>query len=144
MASATEIAFVSARDMLNALTILPDAGAGAGKIEVRTGAAPADCETASSGTLLATLPMSDPAFPANAADQVPGARATANAITDDSSADATGTAGYFRVFDSDSVCYIQGSAGESGDTPDMTLDDKTIVAGQTVSVTSYTIDMPES
>ncbi len=143
MASATEIPFIAAQDMVDALTVLLDAGAGAGVIEIRTGAPPADCETADSGTLLGTLTLTDPAFPTSA-DQAPGARATASAITDDSSADATGTAGYFRAKDSNGVVVIQGTAGESADTPDLTLDDKTIVTGQTISITAWTIDQAES
>lgn len=143
MALATKISNAAAIAMCNALVDLLDAGSGAGYIEIRTGAPPTNVDDAATGTLLATLALNDPAF-GNAADDNPGAIATANSITDDSSADATGTAGWFRAYDSDDTPIIQGTAGESGDTPDLVLDNKDINAGQTVSVTSWTVNMPES
>jgi hypothetical protein len=127
--------------MCDALVDLLDAGAGAGYIEIRTGSQPATVETAASGTLLATLALSDPAF-GDAADDDPGAKATANAISDDTSADNTGTAGWFRAYDSDDTAIIDGSAGTSG--TDLILDDASIVSGQTVKINSWTVTMPEA
>ena len=123
----------------DAIVDLVDGGAGAGYIEIRTGAAPATPATADSGTLLGTCPFSDPAF-GNAATGV----ATANAITSDTTADATGTAGHFRIKDSNAVVIAQGSAGEAGDTPDMVFDNKSIIAGGTIAITSMTITVPAS
>ena len=40
--------------------------------------------------------------------------ATANSVTDDSSADATGTAGWFRVYDSTGLEVMDGECGTSG------------------------------
>lgn len=117
-----------------------DAGAGAGLLRIYSGSAPATADTAASGTLLAELTMSDPAFGA-AADVNPGARATASAITDDSSANATGTAGYARIVDSDGNNPIQLTVGVgSGELQLTTL---SIVSGQPVTVTSLTITMAE-
>lgn len=117
-----------------------DAGAGPGLLRIYSGSAPATADAAATGTLLAELTMSDPAFGA-AADVNPGARATANAITDDSSANANGTAGYARVVDSDGNNPIQLTVGVgSGELQLTTL---TVVAGQPVTVTSLTITMPE-
>jgi len=115
-----------------------DDGASAGYIQVRTGAAPTNPGDANSGTLLATLPMSDPAFGAASAGV-----ATASAITNDSSADASGTAGHFRVFDSNNVCHIQGNCAE-GSGGEMNFDDADIVAGGVVAVTSFTLTQPAS
>jgi len=151
MASATEISYALAAAMLdNAVNTLLNEGTGDAIINIYTGTAPADCETAPSGTLLGTCAMNSTPFGA-AANQNPGARITANAIVDDSSADATGTAGYFRAYSTNSTtdaskvnCHIQGSAGEAADSTDLTLDDKNIVIGGTISITSWTIDMPES
>lgn len=141
MALNTRISNASAIAACNAVVDLLDAGAGAATIQIRTGAQPADPDTAASGTLLATLTCSDPAF-GNAADAAPGAIATANAITDDTSADATGTAGYFRALDSDSNAIIDGEVGTSG--ADMNLNTVSITSGATVSVTSWTVTMPET
>lgn len=121
-----------------------DAGAGAGTLKIYddTGGVPADAD-ASLGTavLLATLTFSDPAF-GDAADAAPGATATASAITDDSSADATGTAAFFRVLDSNLNVKMQGTVATSGG--DLNLNVVSIVAGANVSVTSMTVTVPES
>jgi hypothetical protein len=82
--------------------------------------------------------MSDPAFGAASSGV-----ATANAISSDTNADASGDAGHFRMYDSDSVCILQGTSGEAADTPDMTFDNKTIVAGGTIAISSMTVTMPE-
>lgn len=151
MASATEISNALASDMLdNAVNAILNEGTGNAIINIYTGAPPADCETAATGTLLATCVMNATPFQA-ATDQAPGARITANSITSDTSADTGGTAGYFRAYSSNSStdaskisCHIQGTAGEAADSTDLTLDDKVIVAGGTVAITAWTIDMPES
>jgi len=121
---------------------LIDGGAGAGLIDIRSGAPPATPQTASSGTLGGTLTCSDPAF-GNAAAGV----ATASAITSDTDADASITAGYFRVFDSDktdTACIMEGTAGEAADSTDMTFDNKTIVAGGTIAISAFTLTVPEA
>ncbi len=123
-----------------------DEGTGAAVIQGRTGAQPADPDTAVTGTLLFTLVMSDPAFGA-AADANPGGRATASAITDDSSADATGTLGYCRCSATNDGAtplddHIDGEAGTSG--ADFNFNTVSIVAGATVSMTSFTVTVPES
>jgi len=152
MASATEIAYDTAAAMLdNAINTLLNGGTGNAIINIYAGTIPADCEASlGAATLLGTCVMNSTPFGA-AANQNPGARITANAITDDTSADTSGTASFFRVYSSNSgtdasklTCYIQGSAGIGADSTDMTLDDKNIVVGGTISVTAYTIDMPES
>jgi hypothetical protein len=134
---ATRIATSARNAAADAVVDLLDAGAGAGYIEIRTGAQPATPNTAASGTLLATLPLSDPAFGSAASGT-----ATASAITSDTSADATGTAGWFRGYDSTGAAVIDGSVTATGGGGDMTLDSTSIVAGGTVAVTSWTITMP--
>jgi len=116
---------------------------GAGSLRIYAGSVPADADAAlaSANTLLAQLTMSATAF-GNAADAAPGATATANAITDDSSADATGTATFFRILNGSGTVIIQGSVGTSGE--DLNLNTVSIVAGATVSVTSLTVTMPET
>ena len=107
---------------------------GSGSIEIRTGTSPG-VDSVATGTLLATLPLSVTAFGAWAAGS-----ATANAITQDASADATGTAGYFRALNSGSGAVIDGDVGTSG--TDMILNSVAITAGATVDVTSWVINHP--
>lgn len=123
-----------------------DEGTSNAVIQGRTGAQPADPDTAVTGTLLFTLACSDPAF-GNAADDNPGAIATASAITDDSSADATDTLGYCRASSTNDGAtplddHIDGEAGTSG--ADFNFNTLAIVAGATVSMTSWTVTMPET
>ena len=119
-----------------------DAGAGAGLLKIYAGAVPTDADTAlGAQTLLATLTMSDPAFGAST-DQTPGGRAAASAITSDTSADATATATFFRLQDSNSVTKFQGAVATSG--AELNLNTVAIVSGATVAVTSLNLDHPES
>lgn len=137
MASDFEISVQAQNDACDAIVDLVDAGSGAGYFEIRTGAPPASCAAANSGTLLATLTCSDPAFGSASAGT-----ATANPINDDSSADASGDAGHFRLFNSNNTCVMQGTCGESADSPDLTFDDKSIVSGGVVAIDSFTVTVP--
>lgn len=137
---ATRISTAAAAAACNGVVDLLDAGAGAGYIEIRTGSQPATVGTAASGTLLGTLTLSKPAF-GNATSASP-AVATAAAITSDSSADATGTAGWFRAYDSAGTAIIDGSVTATGGGGDLTLDSTSIVAGGTIAMTSWTVSHP--
>lgn len=142
MALATRMSNVAAKAACDAIVDLIDGGSGAGKLRIYDGTQPADPDTAvSTQTLLAELTLSDPAF-GNAADANPGGRATASSITQDSSANATGTAAWFRVVDSNDVAILDGSVGTSG--CDLNLVTTSIVSGQPVQITSFTVTMPES
>ena len=85
--------------------------------------------------LLATLGLNASAFGASGA-VTPGV-ATAAAITDDTTADNTGTASFFRLLASGGAAVFQGLCGTSG--ADLNLNTVSIVANATVSVTSLTI-----
>jgi hypothetical protein len=112
-----------------------DAGPGAGTIAIRTGAQPTNVGDADTGTLLGTLTFSDPAFTAAAT----GVK-TASAITSDTSADASGTAGHFRVKDSTGAIHSDGTCGlGSGD---LSFDNNVIVAGGTIAITSFVVTFP--
>lgn len=139
---ATRITQAAAKAACDAVVDLLDAGSGAGYIEVRTGSQPATANTAASGTLLATLTLSDPAF-GNATTASPSV-ATASAITSDTSADASGTAGWFRAYDSNGTQVIDGSVTATGGGGDMTFDTVAFVAGGTVALTSWTVSHPTS
>lgn len=104
-------------------------------LKIRTGSAPATCATADSGTVLitATLPS----------DWLAAASSGAKALSgtwQDTSADATGTAAHFRIYDSGgTTCHIQGTVTATGGGGDMTLDNTSIAAAQSVSITSFTL-----
>ncbi len=107
-----------------------------GSIQIRTGASPG-VDSAATGTLLATLPLSASAFGTWAAGS-----ATANAITQDASADATGTAGYFRALSSGAAAVIDGTITATGGGGDLELNSVSIVAAATVDITSWVINHP--
>lgn len=124
---------------LNTLVDALDGGGGNGLLRLYTGTAPAP-DAAATGTLLAELTLSATAFGA-AADTNPGGSVTANAITQDSSANASGTVGYARLVDSTGGNAINLTVGVgSGELQLTTL---TVVAGQPVQVTSLVLTMPE-
>lgn len=123
----------------NAIVDLIDAGAAAGSIKIYDGTMPADASTAvSTQTLLATLTFSDPAF----GDAAAGV-ATAGSITSDTSADATGTASWARIADSDGTTVCDVDVGESGDGATVTLNTTAITAGGEVALTAFTFTMPD-
>lgn len=132
MANNPQITNAAASAAADAVVDLIDAGAAAGKLRIYDGSQPATADTAVSGqTLLAELTFSDPAFGA-ASNGV----ATANAITGDTSADATGTASWFRVLDSNNVVIFDGTVGTAS--ADLILNTVSIVAGAAVSITALT------
>ena len=104
-----------------------------GKIRIYDGTPPADAGTALSGnTVLADLTCS-----ATFAGAASAGVLTVNAITSDTSADATGTASFFRVLTSGNAAVIQGAVGTSGS--DLNLNTTSISSGATVAISSFTI-----
>lgn len=104
-------------------------------LKLRTGAAPANCAAADTGTVLATLSLPSDWMAAASA----GTKAKSG-TWQDTAADATGTAAHFRVYASDGVtCHIQGTVTATGGGGDMTLDDVTIDSGQQVTVSTFTL-----
>jgi hypothetical protein len=104
-------------------------------LKIRTGAAPADCGTADSGTVLATLNLPSDWMAAASS----GSKAKSG-TWQDTSADATGTAAHFRVYDSGgTTCHIQGTVTATGGGGDMTLDNTSIASAQQVTITGFTL-----
>lgn len=116
---------------------------GAGTLEFRTGPPPATLETADSGTLLATLTLSATAF-AGATDGTDKATATANAISPDTSAAATGTAAHFRGKSGGGTAVIQGDITVTASGGDIEMDSVEIQIGDKVSLTAWTVNLPET
>jgi hypothetical protein len=105
------------------------------KLIIYSGAQPADCSEAPSGTVLATLSL-----PSSWMLAASSGSKSKTGTWSDTSADAGGTAGHFRIYDSLlTTCGLQGSITVTGGAGDMTLDNTTIVAGQTVTITSFVL-----
>lgn len=106
-----------------------------GTIQIRTGAQPTNVADAAAGTLLGTLTFSATAFGAPSTGVV-----TAAAITSDTNADASGTAGHARLLDS--VAAIHSDATCAQGSGDFNFDNSVIVAGGTIAVSSLTLTAP--
>lgn len=109
-----------------------NAGAGAGKLRLYSGSRPATGGAVT--TLLAELTLSDPAH-----SSIAGGVLTFDAITQDASADATGTATWARIVDSDNAFVADLSVGLAGSGADVILDSVSIVATNSVQVAVATI-----
>lgn len=104
-------------------------------LRIRSGAPPATCLAADSGTVLATLNL-----PSDWMSAASGGSKALLGTWQDTSADATGTAAHFRIYDSTGVtCHAQGTITATGGGGDMTLDNTSIAVSQTVTVTSFTL-----
>lgn len=132
---ATRLADNSRDAALDGALDLADAGAAAATIKVYTGTQPADADDAVGGgdTLLVTLTCNDPAFAAASG----GTKAldVSPAIT--AAAAATGTAGWFRLEDSDGNNILDGACGEGSG--ELDLDNTDINSGQTVTLNSLVV-----
>lgn len=129
MANNPKISSTAVNAQADALSDLLDNG----YLRIYDGTQPANANTAvSSQVLLAEL-----RFNATAAPAASGGTLTMNAITQDSSANNTGTATWFRATKSDgSTVVFDGSVGTSG--CDINLGSTSITSGSSVGVTSMT------
>jgi hypothetical protein len=115
-----------------------DAGSAAGTILIYNNAQVGSVGGSEAGnTLLATLTFSDPAFGASSTGV-----ATASAITSDTDADASGTAGHAVIKDSDANVVADCTCGQGAG--DINFDDNTLVFEGTVAISSMTITVPIS
>jgi len=102
-------------------------------LKIRSGSVPADCATADAGTVLATLTLPSDWMAAASS----GSKAKSG-TWQDTSADATGTAAHFRIYDSGgTVCGLQGTVGVG--TGDLQVDSTSFTSGQSFTVTGFTI-----
>jgi len=113
-----------------------ETAAGASAIlKIRTGAPPADCAAADTGSVLATVNL-----PADWMAAASGGTKAKAGTWQDAAADASGTAGHFRIYASDGVtCHIQGTVTITGGGGDMTVDNTNFATGQTFTVNSFTL-----
>jgi hypothetical protein len=109
------------------------------KLRLYSGAQPANCAAARTGTLVAeiTLPADWAANAANGSKTLAGAWAGVGAA-----AAGTGTVvGHFALMDNaGTTCHMQGKVGATGDgTADLTLDNVNVAQNQAVNITSWTL-----
>ena len=103
------------------------------KLRIYTGAAPANCAAAATGTLLVDMTL--PADWMAAASS--GSKAKSG--TWSGTGVAAGTAGYFRIADNaGTTAHIQGTCGIG--TGDLQLDNTNIAISQTVTVNTFTLN----
>lgn len=133
MASNIKIATTTRNAMVDAITTAVGSN---GLIRIYDGTQPAGPGTAiTTQVLLAELPCSA-TFAAAASSGV----LTANAITTDASANATGTASWYRLTTSGGTGVVDGTVGTSGS--DLNLNTTSIVAGGPVAISSFTYTAP--
>lgn len=109
-------------------------------LRIRSGAAPANCAAADTGTVLATMSLPADWMAAAAS----GAKAKLGTWSE-TSADATGTAAHWRLYASDGVtCHAQGTVTVTGGGGDLTLDSVSITAAQVVTITGFTLTAANS
>lgn len=106
-------------------------------LEVRTGAAPANCAAADSGSVLVTITLPADWMAASSS----GLMSKAGTWT--ASASGTGTAAHYRI-KAGATCHMQGTVSQaagSGGTGDLKLSQATadIVSGQSVTITQFDI-----
>ena len=128
---------------VDAIRVLPDAGAAAGVLRIYSGAKPATPATTATGTLLAAITLNKPSFGAGAV----GVSTIITTPTISGVAAATGTAGYYRILTSTEagstgLGVIDGVVTATGGGGDLTLDTVSIVSGVTVTCTGGTLTMP--
>lgn len=103
-------------------------------LEIRSGTVPATCATADSGTVLATMTL-----PSDWMAAASGGSKVLAGTWQDSSADATGTAGHFRI-KSGATCHIQGTVTATGGGGDMTVQNTSFATGQPINITGFTLN----
>lgn len=104
-------------------------------LEIRSGAQPANCAAADSGTLLASMTLPSDWMAAAAS----GSKALSG-TWQDASANNAGTAAHFRIKDSTgTTCHMQGSVTGTGGGGDIELNNTSIAAGQSVTITAFTL-----
>jgi hypothetical protein len=101
---------------------------------IRSGAAPTNITDTDTGTVLATINL-----PADWMAAASGGTKALAGTWSDTDADATGTAAHFRLYSTDGVTqHMQGTVTVTSDAGDLTLDNVSINATQTVNVTTFT------
>ena len=103
-------------------------------IEIRSGSVPANPAASNTGSVLVTYTLGS--------DWTTAASSGTKQLNDlpiSGTASGTGTASYFRIYNSGNVCHWQGSVTDSGGGGDMIIDNTSIATGQAVNITSFSV-----
>jgi hypothetical protein len=101
------------------------------QLRLYSGSAPADCATAPTGTLLATLTLPSD-WMGNASS---GSKSKSGTWSGTGS--VNGTAGYYRIYDSGgTTCHEQGTVGQGSG--DLSLDNTSIASSQSITISTWT------
>lgn len=124
---------VSARNL--GLDAIETAAGVSAKLRIYSGAAPANCAAARTGTLLAEWTLASD-WSVNAASGTKSLSGTPLATT----GAAAGTAGHFALMDNaGTTCHMQGTVTATGGGGDLTLDNLSIASAQAVNITGFTL-----
>lgn len=130
------------------LAAINDIGVSAGYVTLRTGTIPANVAASRTGTLLSTCTIGDDTNPAwantNTTTLVATGQTGAGYFAQDPSPVASGTVGYFTVYDYANVAQLQGTVGTSGSGADLIFNTLTITAGVLVVINSFNVTVSGS
>lgn len=102
-------------------------------LKLRTGAPPANCAAADSGTVLCSITL-----PADWMAAAGSGSKAKSGVWSGTASGGGGTIAHFRIYDSGgSTCHIQGTAATGSG--DMSLDNAVVADGQTITVTTFTL-----
>lgn len=102
-------------------------------LEMRSGAQPADCAAASTGTLLVSMTL-----PSDWLNAASGGTKTLAGTWQDLSADAAGTIGHFRI-NQGATCHMQGAVTATGGGGEIEVNNTSVASGQEVNITAFTL-----
>lgn len=135
MALNLKLSNAAANAAVDALTALLNTG----YLRIYSGSQPTDANTAIGAQVL----LAELTFGATAFGSAVAGVATANSITPDSSANATGTAAWARLFKSDGTTVVcDCSVGTASS--NLVLNTTAVVSGVAVSCSSLTFTLPKS
>lgn len=149
MALNTNVAKAAVKAAVDAIVDKLDTGTAAtkAKVQIYSGSQPASADAAvGTGTKLAEIELETTAFGAAATGT--GAEtgyivASADGLPNtDTAADATGTAAWFRAVNQAGTAIIDGTVGANTTSFDMSIDNTSVKAGQTVKLNSWKVRMP--
>lgn len=101
-------------------------------LRLYSGSAPANCAASATGTLLAEMSLPSDYL----ADASSGSK-DKSGTWEDSSANASGTIGYFRFYDSGgTTCHVQGTVTATSGGGDIEVDNTSVASGQKVTISS--------
>lgn len=105
-------------------------------LRIYSGTKPTNPGTALSGNTL----LAECSLPTDWMAAASGGSKAKSGTWEDTSADATGTASFFRIYDSGgTTCHVQGTVTATGGGGDMTVDNTSFASGQAFTVSTFTL-----